>query len=68
MPTKRDQIAEAIFSQLEMLSEMAANADDQDLANDLKSFLSKVLCSYCERKREELGVALTSTSDIRQCA
>ncbi len=68
MPNKRDQAIETIFGQLELLSEMAVTVGDRDLAGDLKVLLEKALSRYCDRKREELGIALTSVSlmDVKQ--
>ena len=66
MPTKRDQTAQTIFSQLELLKEMAVSIDDNVLATELQTLLDRALSRYCEAKREALGATLAL--HVRKCA
>ncbi len=47
MPTKRDQTVEAIFSQLELLRELASNVGEANLAQRLRALFECELATYC---------------------
>ncbi len=70
MPTKRDQTVEAIFSQLELLSELATTVGEANLAQRLRALFEHELATYCEAKRSELhaALALDELSNERRCA
>ena len=57
-PSKKDRILPAIFEQLEMLQELAIEAGDPELAQDLSAALAGALFRYCDQKRAELRVAI----------
>ena len=60
MPQKHDRTVEAIFNQLDLLSEMATSAGEVDLAKDLKSLFEKALSRYCNQKRERLAAQIAN--------
>ena len=57
-PSPRDRIMPAIFEQLEMLQELAVEAGDAELAQDLSAALAGALFRYCDQKRVDLAAEI----------
>ncbi len=59
---KRDRVLSTIFGQLELLQEMAVEADEPALAQDLSAALANALFRYCDEKRHDLRAAIDAES------
>ncbi len=65
--SKKDRAMTAIFSQLEMLQELACDVEETELANDLSAVFANALVRYCHAKRLNLSAAIDNTyAEIRQ--
>ncbi len=51
---KRDRVITVVFTQMEMLQELAASVGDAELADDLSIAFAKALARYCDDKRAQL--------------
>jgi hypothetical protein len=58
--SKRDQRFTAIFTQLDLLRELAILVGDEILKDDLERTLEGTVSRYCEEKRVGLAVTLNS--------
>ena len=60
---------DAIFSQLELLSELANSVAETELAARLQSLLEIELNRYCDSKRTALGAVMAADMvSLKKCA
>lgn len=55
---KKDRVMSSIFGQLEMLQELAIEAGDAALAQDLSSAFANALTRYCDQKHMALSAEI----------
>lgn len=60
---KKDRVMSSIFGQLEMLQELAIEAGDATLAQDLSAAFANALTRYCDQKH--LALSATIDHDLR---